>query len=607
MMTSVESMLLKMRRRGEGWMERPLVRRSAQGAACFGGGLALSAIRAAGGMQPVSLGLVIHFRGWQCCAAAAGSAAGYLLFWGRTGAAGVLWVLGALLLSVFAARELPRFWLGGLTAALAVAAAAAFGLEKLPALAAVAALSCGVGCCTGPIARFLCYGAVSMGLSCRSPTLGLLAGGLGASALPMAGALASALGTSLGSGWYILAMGAVLSQYLLKLLPRKDCYRCAALTGSLLLLVLIGDDRRWDYLALAALGSFWGSLFPQPAPRRGRVGAAQVQLEGTARLFTRLQRQLLDWACPAPDVGELARELRRHTCESCPNRLGCLEQKGMNEALLQKDTPFLCRKTEAAAELNRARDSLRRMQGLRAKQEECRMALAQQYGFLADALRELADRLPQRRGRQWRYRVQVSSRSRSRLRSDGDRVAAFAGPEGRFYVLLCDGMGTGPEAAAESRETTSLVMQMLQSGLAPGAVLGSVNSQLALTQRGGAVTVDLAELHPDTGRVWLYKWGAQPSLLLRRRRSIPVGSPGPPPGLGVASGRESVSRVHLLPGDSLLLLSDGVSQTQAPLWAKIARDTPPGPLAAQILSTPSPTPDDATAVVIRMVPRQSAQ
>jgi len=146
-----------------------------------------------------------------------------------------------------------------------------------------------------------------------------------------------------------------------------------------------------------------------------------------------------------------------------------------------------------------------------------------------------------------------------------------------------------------------LVMQMLQSGLTPGAVLGSINSQLALTQRGGAVTLDLAELHPDTGRVWLYKWGAQPSVLLRRCRSHSVGSPGPPPGLGVTRGRESVSRVRLLPGDSLLLLSDGVSQSQAPTWAKLPAATPPGTLAAQILTPP--TPDDATAIVIRLIPK----
>ena len=49
-----------------------------------------------------------------------------------------------------------------------------------------------------------------------------------------------------------------------------------------------------------------------------------------------------------------------------------------------------------------------------------------------------------------------------------------------------------------------------------------------------------------------------------------MGSSGPPPGLGVTQGRESVSRVHLLPGDTLLLLSDGIGTANASAWARIA-------------------------------------
>ena len=601
MMTSVESMLLQMEQRGRRWMERPWLARGVRGGALVLGGGALAALSAPGGLQPGCLGLVIHFRGWQCCAAAVGSAGGYLLLWGRAGVPGVLWVLGAVVLAMAVPRTLPRLWLGGLTAAMALGICLAFGLEHPEVSAGVAAVSCALGCCSGAVPAALALGAGAMGLSCRSPTLGIVAGGLGAAALPGAMALSVALGAGLGAGWPGLPLGVLLGRYFLPLLPRHPLCRWFALTAGGLMTMLLTGDTRWDWLALASLGSLGGSVFPEKRPRRGRVGAAQVQLEGMARLFTRLQRQLLDWVCPGPDVGALLLTLRRSTCDVCPRRTGCLEQQGMNASILEKDVPFPCPRGETAAEVARARDSLRRMQGLRARQEECRMALAQQYGFLADALRQLADRLPGHSRRPWRYRVQVSARSKSRQRRDGDRVAAFAGPEGRFYVLLCDGMGTGPEAAAESRETVGLVMQMLQSGLTPGAVLGSINSQLALTQRGGAVTLDLAELHPDTGRVWLYKWGAQPSVLLRRCRSHSVGSPGPPPGLGVTRGRESVSRVRLLPGDSLLLLSDGVSQSQAPTWAKLPATTPPGTLAAQILTPP--TPDDATAIVIRLIPK----
>ena len=229
------------------------------------------------------------------------------------------------------------------------------------------------------------------------------------------------------------------------------------------------------------------------------------------------------------------------------------------------------------------------------------MALVQQYGFLSDALRELADRLPMLQRVVSRRRVQVSARSRGKHRADGDRVIAFSAPCGKFYVLLCDGMGTGSEAARQSRETVGLIRQMLQAGLAPGAALGSVNSQLALTGRGGAVTVDLAELNPESGKVWLYKWGAQPSWLLRRHRGSPVGASGPPPGLGVAQGRESVSHVTLQPTDTLVLISDGILPNPNQ-WSAFAADTPPSALAELILK--SATPDDATAVVIRMPPKR---
>ena len=143
---------------------------------------------------------------------------------------------------------------------------------------------------------------------------------------------------------------------------------------------------------------------------------------------------------------------------------------------------------------------------------------------------------------------------------------------------------------------------MLTAGMAPGAVLGSVNSQLTLMERGGAVTVDLAELRLDTGRVWLYKWGSGPSCLLRHRRGVQVGSSGPPPGLGVGVGRESVHRVVMFPGDSLVLLSDGVDAVNAKTWAGLAGINDPGGLAAQILASCANRSDDATAVVIRLQP-----
>lgn len=598
MMGSVETMLMQAKRKGEQAMEHPALR----GMACFGGGLMLGGMRVFGQMQPAAVGLVTRFRGWPCCAAAAGSAVGYLLFWGQSGWLGVIWTLGAFLLALLTPARQSRLWLAALCVSVTAGISLVFGGSGLPLAGRVlvAALSAFLSAWDSPLTKYLTWGAGVMALGCRSPSLGALAGGFGAAALPLPGALALSLGADLGSGWYFLTLGTSLNYYISRIFPGKEYWRGTTLAASLLLLMVLTQDRHWQLLVPAVLGGWVGALMPLPAPRRGRVGAAQVQLEEEARVLTRLQRQLLEWVSPSPDVAGLTEELRRDTCGVCPCRTGCMEQKGMTAQMLEGDAPFLCRKAAAVAgELSTARKMLKRMHLHRARQEEFRMALVQQYGFLADALRELSDRLPGQAARRCRCRVQVSARSRSKQAADGDRVAAFSAPGGKFYVLLCDGMGTGSEAAAESRETAGLVRQMLRSGLSPGAALGSVNSQLALTGRGGAVTIDLAELHPDTGRVFLYKWGAQPSWLIRRRKGTAVGAAGPPPGLGVTQGRESVSRIHLFPGDTLLLLSDGIATASAPAWARIARDTPPGDLAAQILRTDA-QPDDATAVVIRL-------
>ena len=79
------------------------------------------------------------------------------------------------------------------------------------------------------------------------------------------------------------------------------------------------------------------------------------------------------------------------------------------------------------------------------------MAVAQQYGMLSRYLQRVADGLPvQLSPGQIRYRVAVSVRSREKERTDGDRCAAFPGVGPRFYILLCDGMGTGAPAAVQA-------------------------------------------------------------------------------------------------------------------------------------------------------------
>ena len=100
MMVSMETCLLRLRRKAQAWREKPGVAWLEHGGLCFGGGFLLSGARLWGQMQPLTLGLILGTTGWRCVFAAAGSAVGYRILWQQEGLQGMVWTAGALLLAL---------------------------------------------------------------------------------------------------------------------------------------------------------------------------------------------------------------------------------------------------------------------------------------------------------------------------------------------------------------------------------------------------------------------------------------------------------------------------------------------------------------------------
>ena len=115
--------------------------------------------------------------------------------------------------------------------------------------------------------------------------------------------------------------------------------------------------------------------------------------------------------------------------------------------------------------------------------------------------------------------------------------------------------------------------------------------------------MDLLRIRMDSGRCNLYKWGAAPSYLLRDSGAEKIGTAGPPPGLSVQNARETVSRLSLRRGETLLLLSDGAAGERVPrCWEQAAKA---GELATKLLEQVDGQ-DDATAVLVRLEPASMA-
>lgn len=140
----------------------------------------------------------------------------------------------------------------------------------------------------------------------------------------------------------------------------------------------------------------------------------------------------------------------------------------------------------------------------------------------------------------------------------GDVTRQFCDGVGKGYMLLCDGMGTGKPAAVDGTLAAQLTTRLLLAGFDSTAAARLVNVALNLkSQEEGSATLDLLTLNLYTGQALLFKAGAAPSFLIRKGKvrilegnSLPIGI------LPQVVG--STTPLSLLPGDYLVMISDGV-------------------------------------------------
>ena len=595
------------------------------------GGFLAAAASIGNSPMPIAMGLICAAPGWCSPAAAAGSLLGYWVFWQRAGFSGMVWTALALLLNLTlgqrTARKAPL-----LLSAVSGFAVSAVGLlfqilhlENISFGIYVLRIGFAAGCVwlfpraakrEDPLLEWLGQSAAMLALAQVAPlpwlSLGYLAAGLLAAREALPGVALAGLALDI-SGVTRVPMTAVLClAFLVRLLPGFGRWaRCAA--PGLCYILVMGLTGTVDLLPLPGLlaGGLLSLGVPgrqDAQPRRGETGLAQVRLELMAGVLSQTQQQLLESPEPKIDTDAILARTRERACGGCPNRKQCRDVQIPEDSLSRHYTDaselgIPCKKPgRMLLELRRSQEQLRSLRADRRSREQYRDAAAQQYQFLAEFLRQQADELPRRGERlRARYQAEVGVCTAGKEAANGDRCLWFSGTRCRYYILLCDGMGTGLGAAQEGRTAAEMLRQMLTAGFPAEYALRSLNSLCVLRQIAGAVTVDLAEICLDSGKVTLYKWGAAPSWLLRRTGAEKIGTAGPPPGLSVTEARETVERLSLRRGEALILTSDGVDGEDVLRRLRIDPAEPPGEVATLLVEHGSAQEaDDATAAVIRL-------
>ena len=635
MITAIRSCARQGRMLLRSWWHKPIVYRVWRICQCLFTGFFLSAASLGHYMQPLAMGAVCTAGLPSSLLTALGGALGYRIFWGETGFQGVVWMVLGLLLSLIHRPMAPRgrtlLLCGGASFAVAVTGLlfqiqlgdttpiSVYLLRLVLAPAAAWLFRAGEQA-PSPMTSSLTQGVWVLALAQVMPAPWLCPGFAVAGARMSAGSFSAAalagLALDMAQITPVPMTAVACFTWFIRQIPGtgKWLRRLVPVLAAPVAMILCGN---WDpvFLPMLALGSILGSLLPEQTPaghRRGETGIAQVRLELAAGVFTQMQQLLLEVTTAAVDEAALVRRAADRACGGCPCRKGCKEREAaltLSPQLLHRplldghDLGLTCRKeARLLLEMHRAQEHLRTIRNGREQQKECRNAVIQQYRFLSEYLQDLSDELGRRaRSAVARYQPQVYICANRLGADNGDRFLSFPGPGCCHYVLLCDGMGTGSGAIDEGSNAASLLKKLLTAGFPVEYALRSLNSLCALRGLAGAVTMDLVQLQLDTGKANLFKWGAAPSYLLKETGAEKIGTAGPPPGLSVTEKTETVERLSLRRGETLVLCSDGVEGAEALHSWCCDPEEPPGELAVRILKLCNTEDmDDATVAVVRL-------
>ena len=142
----------------------------------------------------------------------------------------------------------------------------------------------------------------------------------------------------------------------------------------------------------------------------------------------------------------------------------------------------------------------------------------------------------------------------------GDVISAFMTSDGRFFMLISDGMGSGKDAALTSGVCAVFIEKLLKAGASMDTSLKMLNSMMRVRGNEVAASVDLMELDLMSGSTRFVKSGAAPSFVLRGGRLFRLQSKTVPIGIVRALDAEMI-KFETEPGDVIVMLSDGVTRS----------------------------------------------
>lgn len=156
------------------------------------------------------------------------------------------------------------------------------------------------------------------------------------------------------------------------------------------------------------------------------------------------------------------------------------------------------------------------------------------------------------------FSVTVSAKNYALDQVCGDAYSFMELDNGKYLVALADGMGSGIQAAKESKMAIELLETFLEAGFESEIALRMINSAMVLkSDVENYATMDMALIDEYTGVVHFLKMGASTSFILRGNEVLTAKASSLP--IGILSQVDLVGfKKQLKDGDILVMVTDGV-------------------------------------------------
>ena len=156
-----------------------------------------------------------------------------------------------------------------------------------------------------------------------------------------------------------------------------------------------------------------------------------------------------------------------------------------------------------------------------------------------------------------RLRVRIGYATAAAQEISGDQAMSCELPDGRFALILSDGMGKGAPAAAESRRLVRRLRGNLKKGMSPARAIKDVNC--FMIKPDSFATMDLALLDWARGQAKFYKMGAASSFLIRGSHVRRIDQAALPIGI-IPTLKLTHRSATLALGDIIVMVSDGITE-----------------------------------------------